>query len=123
MCALCVCPCVTRALSTDQGTFFSNNFNYKNNISIHDYNFFFFNYRKVHNEKSQSSCNRLPLWLALKFVVERALKGKDFLPQVLRFVSAHGAPLSGGVVPSPIHGGLGFFQGVLIIRCNLISSV
>lgn len=114
---------MTRALSTDQGTFFSNNFNYKNNISIHDYNFFFFNYRKVHNEKSQSSCNRLPLWLALKFVVERALKGKDFLPQVLRFVSAHGAPLSGGVVPSPIHGGLGFFQGVLIIRCNLISSV
>lgn len=85
--------------------------------------FFFLIIERYTMKKVSHLVTVFPSWLALKFVVERALKGKDFLPQVLRFVSAHGAPLSGGVVPSPIHGGLGFFQGVLIICCNLISSV
>lgn len=63
---------------------------------------------------SQASHNRVPLWLALKFVMERQLKGKDFLPQILCFVSAHRAPLLDGVVPSSIHGGLGFFRESLL---------
>ena len=45
---------VTRALSTDQGTFFS--YNYKHNINTSNKK-----YKKVQNEKSRSPCNPLPL--------------------------------------------------------------